>query len=351
MSSDIVISKALWGRSETGDNVHIYTLTAPNGTEVAISDLGGTLLHWLARDRTGKLANMVLGFDTPEEYLQSDTHMSGLIGRWANRIADARFSIDGRQYVVEANDGANSLHGGTRGFDRHVWHATPIDGGLTLRHRSPDGDGGFPGQVDVCVEYRFDANGMLRVDYEAETTAPTPISLTHHAYFNLAGTGTALDHVIRIAADSVLLTDEGNIPTSQIPVDGTAFDFRQGSTIRASLESGEPAIRSKRGIDHCFVLGDPMVGYVPLRQIASVVDPISGRRLTVSTTERAVQLYTGANLEGLHGKAGLRHLSHDAFCLETQALPNQMNGDYAEAAILRPGQTYRQTTVFQIDAD
>ncbi len=349
MRNDIVITKTLWGRSETGDSVHIYTLTAPNGAEVAISDLGGTLLHWLAPDRDGKLANIVLGFDTPQDYLQSGTHMCGLIGRWANRIADARFSIDGHDYVVEANDGVNSLHGGERGFDRHVWQVTPVDGGLTLRHRSPDGDGGFPGQVDVRVDYRFDANGTLSVDYEAQTTAPTPVSLTHHAYFNLAATGTALDHVLRIDADSVLLSDAGNIPTSRVPVDGTGFDFRDGATIRERLESGDAEIRAKHGIDHCYVLGDPMVRYTPLRAIASATEPVSGRRLTVSTTERAVQLYTGANLEGVDGKAGLRHRSYDAFCLETQAWPNQINGEYAEAAILRPGQTYRQTTVFQVD--
>lgn len=370
MSSDITVEKTLWGQAPNGEPVHCFTLSAPDGAEVALSELGGTLLHWLAPDRERRMANIVLGFDTPQAYLGSGTHMGGSIGRWANRIANARFDLDGRTYQLEANDGPNSLHGGSHGFDRLIWQAEAIDGGVRLQHISLDGEEGFPGRLDVQIDYRFerivkqsgateytpeaekrqaspfDTEYALRIDYTARTDAPTPVNLTNHAYFNLAATGTTLDHMIEIHADRVLLTDANNIPHTVANVTGSALDFRKAASIRERLESGDPAIRAAHGIDHCFALGDPTQRHVPLREVATARDQASGRCLSVSTTERGIQFYTGANLEGVVGKAGIRHHSHDAFCFETQAWPDQINGEYAEAVILRPGQVYRQTTVY-----
>ncbi|MCY0386340.1 galactose mutarotase [Robbsia sp. Bb-Pol-6] len=366
MHAHITVRCDPWGQLPTGEAVERYTLTAPNGVEVAISTLGATLLHWLAPDREGRLANILLGFETPADYLASDTHMGGLIGRWGNRIADARFTLDTRVYELEANDGVNSLHGGVRGFDRAVWRAERLDDGVRMHHVSPDGDAGFPGRLTVRVDFRLDVTGALRLDYHAQCDAPTPINLTSHPYFNLAATGTALDHVVRIAADRILATDATGIPVALRDVMDTAFDFRRGANVRAQLEINDAATRAIHGIDHCFVLGAATDRYVPLREVASAFEPVSGRELTVSTTERGLQFYTASNLEGVDGKGGLRHRAFDAICFEAQAWPNQINGmpdgagvdtrggsaasdssRAAEAVTLRPGDTYRQTTVYR----
>lgn len=362
MTADITVRRDTWGHLPTGEPVERYTLNAPNGAEVAIGTLGASLLHWLAPDREGRLANILIGFETPAEYLASDAHMGGLIGRWGNRIAHARFVLDGQVYPLEANDGPSSLHGGTHGFDRALWRAEPLDDGVRLHHVSADGDAGFPGCMTVQVDFRLDAAGALRLDYAARSDAPTPINLTSHPYFNLAATGTALDHVVTIAAERVLSTDAAGIPIGIREVAGSAFDFRRGASVRAQLAINDPATRARHGFDHCFVLGAATDRQVTLREVAHVFEPASGRELRVSTTERGMQFYTASNLEGVDGKAGLRHRAFDALCFETQAWPNQINGvpggtpddapggPAAEAVILRPGDTYRQTTVYQVGA-
>ncbi|MGI4855308.1 MAG: aldose epimerase family protein [Janthinobacterium lividum] len=364
MNADITVRCEPWGRSPAGVALERYTLTAPNGAEVAIGTLGASLLHWLTPDRDGQLADILLGFDTPADYLASDTHMGGLIGRWGNRIAHARFMLDGRAYTLEANDGVNSLHGGTHGFDRVIWEAQPLEDGVRMHHASLDGDAGFPGHLTVRVDFRLDAAGALTLDYHAQSDAPTPINLTSHPYFNLAGAGTALDHIVTIAADRFLSTDATGIPTGIREVGDTAFDFRRGASVREQLAINDPATRALHGIDHCFVLGAATERVVALREVARAFEPVSGRELTVSTTERGLQFYTASNLEGVDGRGGVRHRAFDAICFEAQAWPNQINGvpgsaggqadsDAAgaiEVVILRPGDTYRQTTVYHAGA-
>lgn len=356
MTDTVTVQQSDWGTSDTKETVYRFILRAPNGIEVAVSNLGASLLHWLAPDHDGNLANIVLGFESPQDYLASSTHMGGVIGRWANRIADARFTLDGQTYLLEANDGNNSLHGGHRGFDRAVWKAEIIENGVRFSHRSPDGDAGFPGRVDVSIDYLLALDqdeAVLTLAYQARSDAATPLNLTNHAYFNLAATGTALDHVVRIEAAAFLATTAAGIPLSEgavQSVDNTVLDFRMGAAIRERLESGDPIVRAAHGIDHCFVLGDPNVRQAPLRAVACAIDPVSGRELTVSTTERGLQFYTAGNLEGVVGKGGMRHHGYDAICFEAQARPNQINTADAEAVILRPGHVYRQTTVYRTRA-
>jgi aldose 1-epimerase len=353
MSSVITVRQLDWGTVDSADTnaastpVHRYLLSLPNGTEVALSNLGASMLHWLAPDRHGQCANILLGFETPSDYLASSTHMGGVIGRWANRIANARFTLDGQEHRLEANDGPHSLHGGSHGFDRVVWQAELLDDGVRFSHVSPDGDAGFPGQVTLTVTYRLDADGALTLRYHARSTAATPLNLTCHPYFNLAATGTALDHVVEIDADHFLAADASGIPTARESVEGTPLDFREGATVRARLESADPRIRAAHGIDHCFILAAPDQRESPLRRVANLFDPASGRELTVLTTERGLQFYTAGNLEGVAGKAGLRHRSYDALCFEAQAWPNQINMPEAEAVTLRPGKDYTQTTVYR----
>ncbi|MGI4983003.1 MAG: aldose epimerase family protein, partial [Janthinobacterium lividum] len=268
MNADITVRCDPWGRLSNGEAVERYTLAAPNGAEVAIGTLGASLLHWLTPDRDGRLANILLGFETPADYLVSDTHMGGLIGRVGNRIAHARFALDGRVYPLEANDGTNSLHGGTRGFDRALWRAEPLDDGVRMHHVSPEGDAGFPGQLTVWVDFRLDAAGALSLDYHAQSDAPTPINLTSHPYFNLAATGTALDHVVTIASDRILSTDATGIPNGIRNVVDTAFDFRRGASVRDQLTINDPATRAIHGIDHCFVLGAATERCAELREVA-----------------------------------------------------------------------------------
>jgi len=346
---DISIARAEWGLTGAHTQVHRYTMRNQQGVAVSVSDLGASLVSWLSPDQGGQLADIVLGFDTPAEYLQSSTHMGGTIGRVANRIAGARFELDGHAYVLEPNDGANTLHGGWRGFDRAIWMATVHEAGVRFEHTSPDGDSGFPGNLRVSVDYRLDANGALSIHYTAQTDAPTPLNLTCHPYFNLAGHGTALDHLVQVDAATVLVTDATGIPNAIIDVEGTALDFQIPARLRERVASDEQAIRVVGGIDHCFVLRDPPSFDGALRDVAWASDPLSGRRLSVATTQPGLQVYTASNLGGVIGRNGQHHTPFDAFCFEAQSWPNQINSSDGEACVLRPGKTYRETTVYRVD--
>ncbi|WP_320534619.1 aldose epimerase family protein [Robbsia andropogonis] len=345
-----------WGTINGGTTVHQFTLRARNGARAVVSNLGATLLQWYAPDRNGDFDNIILGFATPQAYLDSSTHMGGTIGRYANRIADARFTLDGREYTLDTNDGTNTLHGGYHGFDRMVWeHAvSPAGDGVTFTLHSPDGDSGFPGALTLTVRYTFDG-ASVRIDYDAQTSAPTPFNVTNHSYFNLNTTGhpedagTILDYVVRIDADAVLLPDVHGIPQRQVPVAGSVFDLRDGAAVGARLATRDPALVAMHGYDHCYLLAAPDRIETPIRNVAEAIDPHSGRRLQVSTTERTVQFYTAANLGGVIDGRGRTLQPHAALCFETQAQPNQINTGDAAGVILRPGHTYRQTTVYRCD--
>ncbi|MGI4814777.1 MAG: aldose epimerase family protein [Janthinobacterium lividum] len=364
MTSELSRADTRWGELPDGRTVNRFWLRNAAGAEVAVADLGATLVSWLTDDRQGRRADVLLGFDTPADYLASGTHMGGLIGRWANRIAGASFELDGQHYQLDANDGTNMLHGGRLGFDRAIWELADrqVDS-VRLTHRSPAGDNGFPGQVDVEVVYSLSADGTLLLDYSAISNAATPINLTSHGYFNLAGTGTALDHQVQIHADAFLAIDARFIPERRQPVVDTPFDFRTPSSVREQLALSHPQLARAGGFDQCYCVNDSGISLYAdtpdtldaaeptMHLVANVLEPKSGRRLTVSTSERGLQFYSGNNLEGVIGKDGYRHAKHDAVCFEAQAYPNQINSGAAQQVVLHPGQRYRQRTAYRISLE
>jgi aldose 1-epimerase len=356
MISIAQLSSEPWGTLQGGDRVRLYTLRNAHGMKVAISDLGATLVSWHAPDRAGRLGDILLGHDTPAEYVAATTYMGGLIGRWANRIADARFTLDGIEYTLDRNEGANLLHGGSVGFHRALWDVSEDNGALLMRLESPEGDAGFPGNVTTQVRYSLDDDGTLTIEYEAITDAPTPLNLTSHPYFNLTGKpGTDIrGHVLSIDAEQFFEVDAGMIPCKLAEVAGNAFDFRQSAPIGGRLDWPHTQLARAGGFDHCYVLRDTSgaeasEGAPPLRQVACAYDPGSGRELTVSTDQRGLQFYTGNFLNGDVGRGGVRYQRHAGLCLEAGGFPNQVNMAGQDEVIVQAGDTYRQVTAYRVD--
>jgi aldose 1-epimerase len=356
MISIAQLSSEPWGTLQGGDRVRLYTLRNAHGMKVAISDLGATLVSWHAPDRAGRLGDILLGHDTPAEYVAATTYMGGLIGRWANRIADARFTLDGIEYTLDRNEGANLLHGGSVGFHRALWDVSEDNGALLMRLESPEGDAGFPGNVTTQVRYSLDDDGTLTIEYEAITDAPTPLNLTSHPYFNLTGKpGTDIrGHVLSIDAEQFFEVDAGMIPCKLAEVAGNAFDFRQSAPIGGRLDWPHTQLARAGGFDHCYVLRDTSgaeasEGAPPLRQVACAYDPGSGRELIVSTDQRGLQFYTGNFLNGDVGRGGVRYQRHAGLCLEAGGFPNQVNMAGQDEVIVQAGDTYRQVTAYRVD--
>ncbi|CAB3767891.1 aldose epimerase family protein [Paraburkholderia solisilvae] len=339
-----------WGTLPGGDAVRLFTLRNAHGMRVVISDLGATLVSWHAADRAGRIADIVLGHDTPAEYLASASYFGGTIGRWANRIAQARFTLDGLTYQLDRNEGDNLLHGGASGFHRALWDAREVDGTLVFSHESPEGDAGFPGALETTVRYALDDHGALTIDYDAVTDAPTPVNLTHHAYFNLSGGPADIrGHMIEIDADEFWEVDDTLIPLARASVAGNAFDFRSSAPIGARLDWPHAQLARAKGFDHCYLLRDAAGASGAVRRVAVLYDPGSGRELTVETDAHGLQFYTGNYLEGVAGRGGERLRKHAALCLETGGYPNQINmADSAAQTVLRPGERYRHTTVYRL---
>lgn len=347
------ISSAHWGDLPDGTPVELHTLSHDNGVRVSVTNLGAALVSWFAPDRDGHLADILLGHDTPAAYTTSPAYMGAIVGRWANRIAGARFSLDGVEYTLEANQPPNSLHGGVHGFSYKLWQARHTEDALVLRLESPAGDSGFPGALTVQVTYTFSAAGELTIAYDAFTDAPTPLNLTNHAYFNLSGVASTIgDHEIELAADQFFAIDENTIPITLEDVANTPFDFRTAAAIGPRLEvrDNEQITLAGGGIDHCYVLrtSAPITELPEMRRAASVYHPASGRELIVSTTERGLVFYTSNHLEGEPGKHGATYAKHGALCLEAGGFPNQINMDDAEAVVLRPNERYRQVTQYAV---
>jgi aldose 1-epimerase len=354
MISIAQLSSEPWGTLNGGDRVRLYTLRNAHGMKVAISDLGATLVSWHAPDRTGRLEDILLGHDTPADYVAATTYMGGIIGRWANRIADARFTLDGIEYTLDRNEGTNLLHGGTVGFHRQLWDVSEDNGALVMRLESPEGDAGFPGNVNTQVRYSLDDEGTLTIEYEARTDAATPLNFTNHAYFNLTGRPGAdvRGHMLSIDAEQFFEVDAAMIPCRLAEVAGNAFDFRQSAPIGARLDWPHSQLVRAGGFDHCYVLRDAAEnateGAAPVREVARAYDPGSGRELTVLTDQHGLQFYSGNFLKGDLGRAGARYQTHAGLCLEAGGFPNQVNMDGQEAVIVRPGDIYRQVTAYRI---
>jgi aldose 1-epimerase len=331
-----------------GRNVEAYALKNANGLSARILTLGGALQSFFAPDRDGTLANITLGWPDAESYLTARGHLGVLVGRFANRIAGGRFTLDGKTYDIPRNAGENTLHGGTVGFNKAVWKVQDASAAhLVLSHISPDGDQGFPGTLTATVRYSLGDNDALQLDYMAVCDAPTVVNLTNHAYWNLAARGDVLDHTLQVDANAFTPVDATMIPTGAVqPVAGTPFDFRKATRLRERVTAtDDPQIALANGIDHNFVITHRTPG--DLEHAATVTDAASGRVMAVWTTEPGMQVYTANGLASdIPGTGGERYTRFGGIALETQHFPNSPNEPSFPSTALRPGETFRSTTRF-----
>jgi len=344
-----------FGQTPDGEVVDLITLRNPKGIEVRIMTYGGTILSLKTPDRYGDVDDIVLGFDTLEPYFDQSPYFGSLIGRYGNRIANGRFTLDDTEYQLATNNGPNHLHGGNRGWDKVVWTSEPFQNetsvGVVLTYVSADGEEGYPGEMTVLVTYTLTDDNALAVDYYATTDKPTIINLTQHSYFNLAGSQASdiLGHELTIYADRFTPVDETLIPTGELaPVDGTPFDFRRQTAIGARIDQDDVQLQHGLGYDHNFVLtrtgGD-------MEAAARVYEPVTGRVLEIVTTEPGLQFYSGNFLDGtITGKGGRVYGHRSGFCLETQHFPDSPNHPDFPSTVLRPGEEYRSRTLFAFGA-
>jgi aldose 1-epimerase len=354
--TSVAVTRQPFGTLPDGTPVEIFTLTNASGVEVRAMTYGAIIVSLRTPDRSGRLGDIVLGFDTLQGYAKNDPHFGGVVGRYANRIANGRFTLDGHTYQLATNDGSNHLHGGAKGFDRVAWRGEPIESpqgvGVVLSRTSPDGEESYPGSLAVRVTYTLTDANELRVDYEATTDKPTVVNLSQHSYFNLAGEGSGdvLDHVVQINADRYTPVDATLIPTGELAsLDGTPLDFRTPTPIGRRIDADNEQVKLGRGYDHNWVLNREGGG---LALAARVVGPKSGRTLEVSTDQPGVQFYTGNFLDGtVTGKGGHVYNHRNGFCLETQHFPDSPNHGNFPSTVLRPGETFRSTTVFKFGVE
>jgi len=337
----------------SGAVVHAYELVNTRGTAVTVLTLGAIIASIRVAGRDGTMDDIVLGMADVDGYLTRSPYFGAVTGRFGNRIANGRFSLDGATYQLATNNAPNHLHGGVVGFDKHVYAARAVQGaegvGVRLTLVSPDGDEGYPGEVHFAVRYLLGEDDRLTIDYVATTTKATPINPSQHTYWNLAGTrrDDVLDHVLQLYAACYTPVDATLIPTGELaPVDGTPFDFRSPTRLGARIAEPHTQLQFGRGYDHNYVLNSP-ARRGALRHAATLHDPLSGRTLEVHTTEPGVQLYTGNWLDGSAiGKGGRRYDAHAGVCLETQHFPDAPNQPDFPGTIVRPGRAFRSRTVF-----
>ena len=337
-----------FGATADGHPVELFTLTSPTGIEIRTITYGAILVSISTPDRTGRIADIALGFDSLDGYLTRSRYFGALVGRYGNRIAGGRFTVEDRTIQLATNSGTNHIHGGVTGFDKVLWRGEPFarDGamGVTFSYTSLDGEEGYPGTLHATVAYTLAGNELV-ADYTATTDKTTIVNLTQHTYFNLAGEGhdSVLGHEVMLNADRFTPVDAAMIPTGELAsVDDTPFDFRTSTAIGARIDADHPQLKLALGYDHNFVLN----GDSGLRLAARVVEPTSGRTLQVDTTEPGVQFYSGNKLAGVAGKAGHSYGPRSGFCLETQHFPDSPNHPDFPSTVLQPGDTYRSTTVF-----
>jgi len=352
--ASLPVVKKPFGITASGTPVQVYTLKNHNGMSVSITNYGATVVSLTAPDRDGKFADVVLGCGNVQDYERQDAHLGGLVGRYANRIGHAKFTLNGVEFHTPKNDGDNTLHSG-KGFDRHVWNAKvtyhPEGPALELTYTSKDGEEGFPGKLAVKVVYRLTDRNELKIDYTATTDKPTVVNLTNHSYFNLAGEGQGdvLQHQVTIYADRFTPVDAGLIPDGTLAtVKGTPLDFTTATAIGARIEDHDPQLVLGHGYDHNWVL-NKRAGQLSLA--AQVFDPKSGRLMEVWTTEPGLQFYTGNFLDGsIHGKGGKTYPRRSALCLETQHFPDSPNKPNFPDTTLNPGGAYRTTTSYKFSS-
>ena len=345
-----MVERTHFGTLSDGGKVERFRLQNTAGVEASIITYGATLISLAAPDRNGLVEDIVLGHDSLAGYLEANPYFGSVVGRYANRIAGGTFTLDAETYTLARNNGPNHLHGGVKGFDKVNWRVEQIiedtnQVGVSLNYVSADEEEGYPGTLDARVTYLLTEDNRLVVDYEATTDKATPVNLTQHAYFNLAGGGSVENHRLTLAASHYTPVDSTLIPTGEIrPVEGTAFDFRGGKRIGERIDHDDLQLLHGGGYDHNFVL-DRVSGDLMLA--ATVLEPESGRILEVHTTKPGIQFYTGNFLDGsIAGKNGVRYGRRSGFCLETQYYPDSPNQPNFPSSILRPGEVYQTQTVF-----
>lgn len=346
------ITKAAFGTVD-GQPVDLYTLTNSNGQTVKITNYGGIITSINTADKDGTIEDVVLGYDSLAGYLKAPSFFGAAVGRYGNRIAKGKFTLNGQTYTLAQNNGPNSLHGGKKGFDKVIWKAEEIKTdnsvGLKLRYLSADGEEGFPGNLNVTMTYTWDNENALTIDYEATTDKPTIVNLCNHSYFNLTGNTKRdiLDHQVTLLASKFVPVDATLIPTGELKeVKGTPFDFMQAAAVGARIDdTTDVQIKNGGGYDHCWVIDRKDSSLV---SFATVVDPTSKRQMDVLTTEPGVQFYTGNFLNGtITAKHNVVYKKRFGLCLETQHYPDSPNQPSFPSVVLNPGQTYRTTTVYK----
>ena len=344
------IQQAPFGTLPNGEQVSIFTLANANRMTVRILDFGGIITEIHVPDRAGAMQDVALGFDTLDPYRADSPYFGALIGRYGNRIAGGRFTLDGQDYRLPVNNGKNHLHGGIQGFDRVLWQARIEGEELVLAYRSVEGEQGYPGTLDATVRYRLTDDNEIVVRFHAVTDRATPVNLTQHSYFNLAGGGSILHHQLTIDADAFVAIDADLIPYGQLaPVAGTPFDFRSPRAIGERIGVGDEQLRHGGGYDHCYALNKPDAKV--LTRAARVVEPVSGRVLELFTLEPGVQFYSGNFLDGsLQGK-GQVYGYRGGFCLEPQHFPDSPNQPAFPNTILRPGEVYETESRFRFSVE
>jgi aldose 1-epimerase len=344
------ISKQPFGKTRDGQPVDIYTLRNNCGIEARIVNYGGIVLSLKVPDRNGQMGDVVLGYDTLAEYEKASPFFGCLVGRYGNRIAKGRFTLNGQTYTLAVNNGPNALHGGIKGFDKVVWAAratvSTLGPTLELTYTSKDGEEGYPGNLKVTAVYTLTTDNALRLDYTATTDRATVVNLTQHSYFNLAGQGDILGHVVYLDADKFTPVDSTLIPTGELrPVEGTPFDFRIPTAIGARINADDEQLKFGGGYDHNWVINKPS-GQLGLQ--ARVTEPMTGRVLEVLSTEPGLQFYCGNFLDGsIKGKAGWVYQRRNAFCMEPQHYPDSPNHLEFPTVVLKPGQVYQNTIIYR----
>ena len=347
----MAVTKETFGKNVFGEETDLFTLTNSNGLRARIMNHGGILVSLEVPDRDGNLADVVLGHDTAAEYAEEGPYFGAAIGRFGNRIKDGKFTLDGVEYTLVQNNGANALHGGLRGFDKVIWDTEILEAENAIRmtYVSADGEEGFPGEVKTIMTYTLTEKNELKLDYAAETTKATPYNITNHTYFNLAGqdSGCQGKQIMMINADTYLPTDATSIPVGEeAPVEGTPFDFRSPHPIGERIDEENEQLGFAGGYDHNWCLNQQAEGALTL--CARTEDPSSGRVMETWTTEPGVQFYAGNFLDGtLKGKGGCMYVRRGGFCLETQHYPDSPNQPQFPSTILRPGDAFSSQTIYK----
>ncbi|MEH0156659.1 aldose epimerase family protein [Limibacter armeniacum] len=342
--AQVSIKKEFWGKVDDHD-VYLFTLENKQGTKAQFTNFGAHWISLFTADKNGQFTDVLVGKDSLEGLLKEHPFFGSIVGRYANRIANGKCQIDGKEYEFAINNGPNHLHGGIKGFDKYVWHAEALDDAVRFNMISPDGDEGYPGTLQVSVTYTLTEENEIKIDYHATTDKVTVINLTNHAYFNLKGDGTALNHLVELNASKYTPTGDTSIPTGELAtVAGTPMDFTKSKPLGQEIDVDFQQLQFGHGYDHNYIIDKQPdeLGFA-----AKVIEPESGRTLEVLTTEPGVQLYSANWIGGCEAKGGKILNDRDAFCLEAQKFPNSPNQPTFPSATLKPGETYRQTTIYK----